>query len=1537
MLYDCRSDQLIPGTTLWDDKTLQSGCDTSPQVATDIEIMTEDSLQRKALHLNISSDLMLSFIAGLVEISGSAEYLSNRKHSKLQSRVSLKYWSTSRFDQLNIKSLGNIQYPEVLSSKIATHIVIGVLYGADVIFVFDRMVNPNENVRNVQGEVEALVKTLPEMIICEKDKEAASKIECQFHGDIQLPEHPTTFEVAVQVYQQLPELLQGRDGRVAVPKKVWLYPLSSLNNSAAKMVNHVSTALVVEVHKVMEAFLDYDIECTDLMKISECLIISRHQTQLLMFKKFILQYKIDFSKRLSLLVSSIREGRVEESQLKNLLQSNDASPFSSHNLKNWLERKRNEVKFLGKHIQRIQKVSCIEFTRDLAAVVNDLHFKCVICLCFQTMASESSQLEQMESFLTTQQFSGQINEVDSWYANKELMNRMEKHVGHFTNFAKVNERQNEVKFVVTDSLEQHSESPITILLFQFGKSTQFYPPVNISSIKQKSVTCNSITIDWSKPEYGSDYVQNYIVEYGYKHIDGSIVQWKTKKTKEKETSIIIDSLTPATSYCFKVCAVCVAGVSEFSGVSSPISTCQSPRLPEAIRNISALLHHEGELPIYKVCGKEINLPGKMLHKISVGEATPGISEKVLIVVGATGAGKSTLINGMINYIFGVQWKDNFRFKLINEESKSQAYSPTSSITAYTIYHMDGSRVEYNLTIIDTPGFGDTSGPQRDREIMQQIKEFFSVGGVSHLNGIAFVTQSALARLTTRQHYIYDTILAMFGKDVEKNIFIMVTFADRQKPPVMSAIEAAKIPHSGFFVFNNSAVFAEIREDIFDEMFWGMGMSSFKKFFRALQQTESVSLTMTKDVQQYQVQFQDIIAGLQYQVQACLVASHQRQLQEAQGLLQSTVEEAQQCLVKLDELALKPNPLREVEYIQLIINLEKQCAEDGWRKRVEYLETAKEQLELVKIMADTKDFDKQIQEEREKKNPWWEKRIERLQLVKEIKSKKTVRLAEIMKSASTQLLRDDGRLSVYKVPGKINDLPGKMLHKISVGEAKPRISEKVLIVVGAAGAGKSTLIDGMINYIFGVQWKDNFRFKLITEESKSQAYSQTSSITAYTIYHMDGSRVEYNLTIIDTPGFGDTSGPQRDKEIMQQIKEFFSVGGVSHLNGIAFVTQSALAQLTPTQQYICDTILAMFGKDVEKNIFIMVTFADGQRPPVMSAFEAAKIPHSGYFIFNNSALFAEIGDDDDDNFDEMFWRMGMKYFKRFFSSLQQTECVSITMTKDVLKLNDDLETITIDFQHQLKICLAKFEELHQEREVLRKHEKAIEMNKDFYHEVKVQYYRAETVQEGYFAANCLHCSTTCHYPCEFSDADKMHCNVINKRGNCTVCYGKCHWSKHRCANERYILEFRIVKKTDEDIKRKYDCAVEGKLAVERLLTAHQCMLEESCIKVQKMANEAQKCLVKLREKALKGILLSQVEYIELLITSERQQAVAGWPDRVKYLQNKMEQANLLSVVNDIDDIEGRIRKEERERKYGWEGRVEILQQIQRIKCEVELHR
>ena len=530
-----------------------------------------------------------------------------------------------------------------------------------------------------------------------------------------------------------------------------------------------------------------------------------------------------------------------------------------------------------------------------------------------------------------------------------------------------------------------------------------------------------------------------------------------------------------------------------------------------------------------------------------------------------------------------------------------------------------------------------------------------------------------------------------------------------------------------------------------------------------------------------------------------------------------------------------------------------------------------------------------------------------------------------------LLRESQILSVgspvvYKLSAelKLRREKGKIIKK-SIGspsDLEGRTTEKVLMVVGATGAGKTTLINGMVNYILGIKWEDKFRYKLVVEDSKvSQAHSQTKEITAYTFHPMKGSAVPYTFTIIDTPGFGDTEGLKRDQEITDQIKEFFSIpppNGIDHIDGIGFVTQASLARLTPTQEYIFTSILSIFGKDMAENIFILITFADGQTPPVMEAIKKAKIPAKEFHKFNNSAIFAdntettqenEDEEDEDDRFDKMFWKMGARSFKKFFRDFEKSPSVSLQLTQEVLKEREQLQNMVEGLTPQINQGLSKIEEMRQEENILKQRETEIEQNKSFTYSVKVTKAKKKDLRgRGQHTTTCRRCNFTCHTNCAYAnDDDKKSCCAMDWSGYCKVCTKHCHWQEH--SNLPYIFEYETVTeaRTSEDLKKRYEVAKSGKNIVEGMIEKLEGDLTEVHNNVLSMMFKAQQSLQRLDEIALKPNPLTRTEYLELLIESEKNEAKPGWKQRVQYYEEAKRQAEILSKVKDPKAAEELIKE------------------------------
>ncbi|XP_068582212.1 uncharacterized protein [Cebidichthys violaceus] len=528
-----------------------------------------------------------------------------------------------------------------------------------------------------------------------------------------------------------------------------------------------------------------------------------------------------------------------------------------------------------------------------------------------------------------------------------------------------------------------------------------------------------------------------------------------------------------------------------------------------------------------------------------------------------------------------------------------------------------------------------------------------------------------------------------------------------------------------------------------------------------------------------------------------------------------------------------------------------------------------------------------------------------------------RLADAVKANGTLLTPQTTPLPVYKVLLKEDKTNVEGCRHFSFGKESPGMPNRTIMVLGATGAGKSTLINGMINYILGVKWEDSYRFKLVDEgQATSQAHSQTSEVTVYKINHRKGFAIDYSLTIVDTPGFGDTRGIARDREITEQLRNLFSADhGVSDIDAVCFVAKASLARLTPTQQYVFDSVLSIFGKDVAENIRILVTFADGKQPPVLEAIKASGVPcpqtKKGlpiHFKFNNSVLFednrlsaADVSVDDEDedgSFDQMFWDMGTKSMKNFFVALNVIETKSLTMTKEVLRKRKQLETSIEYLQKQVKLGLAKGEEIKETADIIKEHEAEISRNKDFEFEVTVK----KPVQEdisgtGIYNTNCQQCHFTCHRVCSIpNDNDKKDCSAMGSNGYCTQCPNKCYWNVH--FNQKYRWEYKEIKekRTVKELEEKYLKASKAKTPVQALIGQLKAEYNRVQDDVVKLMERSAECLNRLKEIALKPNPLSTPEYIDLLIEGEKSEAKLGWKQRVQSLIAMRENAELLAKVD-----------------------------------------
>lgn len=467
-------------------------------------------------------------------------------------------------------------------------------------------------------------------------------------------------------------------------------------------------------------------------------------------------------------------------------------------------------------------------------------------------------------------------------------------------------------------------------------------------------------------------------------------------------------------------------------------------------------------------------------------------------------------------------------------------------------------------------------------------------------------------------------------------------------------------------------------------------------------------------------------------------------------------------------------------------------------------------------------------------------------------------------------------------------------------------ELVVLVVGQTGAGKSTQIDGMLNFLLGIKWEEGIRFKVVDElqtvskESleAGSAASQTDAVTAYKIPAVKGGPVKSNVTIVDTPGFGDTRGLHFDHKIVDQMNKFFHgmSDHVSVLTGVCFVAPASAARLTESQKYVWDAILGLFGKDIADNILLCFTFADGEKPQALEAVQAGNIPMKASFKFNNSALFVDPNGPATDALSKMFWDMGQRNMAEFFDSLALMDPKSLNLSKQVMSEREQLEVSLESLGPQVKLTLGYANSFHEQAEQFARFDDTLEGAKDFKMKVQVPKFRKIPTDKN--TTTCTECDKTCHKHCKYAnDADKAKCGAMNRRGYCTACPGKCHWSKH--LNVPYILEWYMdeQEQTLNDLKARYDEANKGKVDKEKIMRGLLDDMQKSQQAVAALLVEVKRCRERLNEIAMRPHTMPSEEYVQQMIENEKSNQHPGWQQRVAALQKMKDDSRLLQDAED----------------------------------------
>ena len=528
-LYDRRTDNLLPGFTLWKEDSFAKKGFISERLASNQQwlIDSENTFSSKVWKLDIEAGLTLSLMGGLVDIKGHAKYLKDTASSSNVAKVSLTYKETTVYRELTSDALYNLDFGDLLTNEEKknefTHVVVGIQFGGTCTMVFEREIKNNETKDEIEGALSVVLKSIPisgeaKLKLKSDEKEKVDNFKCTVYSDLKSDTSVANWDEALSLYKSLPTKLSASgetDAEKGVPVKIWLLPKNMLNSKHNTFVKELSSFVVNKPKDIIESLNKAINESHDLLnKARKFPILNKKIGR---FAKLVENYSITFRKDiLSVLLVSIRKGTDDEKLLFDAVEKHEHSAFGY--LSTWIRRITKEVDNLLA-TQTLLSVSFAnkKFEQNIVEKTTSVVFTLKMC------ASEDKFLDEMEScynnLIQNETTTSKEKTIDilyekKWFEDESLKEKMRKMAYQMRIFASANQLNEDAGFFLRE-MECEGVPDCSIDVWEKGiklTSISFEPPTEVRNLEIKEYSHNTMEIKWNIPEEGRSSISNYKIE-----------------------------------------------------------------------------------------------------------------------------------------------------------------------------------------------------------------------------------------------------------------------------------------------------------------------------------------------------------------------------------------------------------------------------------------------------------------------------------------------------------------------------------------------------------------------------------------------------------------------------------------------------------------------------------------------------------------------------------------------------------------------------------------------------------------------------------------------------------------------------------------------------------------------------------------------------------------------------------------------------------------------------------------------------------------
>ncbi|KAF9580109.1 hypothetical protein BGW38_003374, partial [Lunasporangiospora selenospora] len=214
-LYDARTG-LSTNISILNNTLPQSLIESRDEPSINTKHITSESYKDKFDVLDVSGNLKVNVLIGLVKVNAQGKYLTPEKTNSKSIKMSMSYGIQTKLDRINIRSDALKEYIDTntLNNTKATHVVTGIQWGAKMVCSFEHTLKEGESKEEISASLSTTVATIKVGVkvggSLDTKTEGSSK-ETSFNlnivGDIvpQGDEYPTTVEGVVSLLRNIPK------------------------------------------------------------------------------------------------------------------------------------------------------------------------------------------------------------------------------------------------------------------------------------------------------------------------------------------------------------------------------------------------------------------------------------------------------------------------------------------------------------------------------------------------------------------------------------------------------------------------------------------------------------------------------------------------------------------------------------------------------------------------------------------------------------------------------------------------------------------------------------------------------------------------------------------------------------------------------------------------------------------------------------------------------------------------------------------------------------------------------------------------------------------------------------------------------------------------------------------------------------------------------------------------------------------------------------------------------------------------------------